>query len=153
MLSGAGLQSTGTDKTFRRWVTPISVSLGLVAITTALLWLVEARLQQQHLIFIYLVPTALIAIRYGSISAMGVMLACGFAAAYFLYPPRLSFLIDSPLDLMELGLFGLLALLACQVVAGFANDRNVQKRRGQVGVPLRRRWSAIASLWNRARST
>ena len=52
----------------RRWMTPITVSLLLVAITTALLWLVQPRLQQDHLIFIYFVPTTLIALRYGSLS-------------------------------------------------------------------------------------
>ena len=50
----------------RRWVTPITVSALLLAMTTALLWVYDAPLQHDHLIFIYFVPTALIAIRYGS---------------------------------------------------------------------------------------
>jgi len=128
------------------------VSLALVAMTTSLLWLLKAQLQQEHLIFIYFVPTTLIAIRYGSISAMGVTLASGFAAAYFLYPPQFSFLINNPLDLMELGLFALLALLASQVVAGFAHDSEVEKRRARASVPLRRRWPAMAAFWDRIRS-
>jgi K+-sensing histidine kinase KdpD len=152
MLLGAGLQSGGTASAFRRWVSPITVSLALVAVTTALLWLVEAKLDQQHLIFIYFVPTALIAIRYGSISAMCVTLASSFAAAYFLYKPQFSFLIANPLDLLELGLFSLLALLASQVVSGFANDREVARRRQRAAVPVRARWRAIAALWERIRS-
>ena len=52
-----------------------------------------------------------------------------FAAAYFLYAPRLSFMVASPLDLLELILFSLLALLASQVVSGFASDSDVEKRR------------------------
>ena len=152
MLPGAGLESGGAVNAFRRWVTPITVSLALVALTTALLWLLEARLNQQHLIFIYFVPTALIAIRYGSISAMCVTIASSFAAAYFLYPPQFSFLIASPLDLLELGLFSLLALLASQVVSGFANDSEVEKRRERTGMPLRRKWPVIAALWDRIRS-
>lgn len=139
MSLGAGLQSGGTINAFRRWVTPIAVSLTLVAMTTALLWLIEARLHHEHLIFVYFVPTALIAIRYGSISALCVTLASSFAAAYFLYPPQFSFLITSPLELLELGLFSLLALLASQVVSGFANDREVAKRRERVAIPLRRK--------------
>ena len=128
---------------FRRVVTPITVSLLLLVVTTVILWLVEARLQQDHLIFIYFVPTALIAIRYGSVSAMGVAIAGAFAAAFLLYPPRLSFMVESPLDLLELALFSLLALLASQVVSGFANDREVVARHR---VRLRRRrWP----LWKR----
>src|SRR4029078_854469 len=78
----------GSEKSFlRRWVTPITVSLAFVGMTTAALWAIEAHLQQDHLIFIYLVPTALIAIRYGSISAMAVTIASSVAAAYFIYAP------------------------------------------------------------------
>lgn len=129
MSLDSGLPPVGLFKRpLRQWVTPITVSLMLVAATTALLWLIEARLDQQHLIFIYFAPTAWIAIRYGSISAMCVAIASSLAAAYFLYPPQLSFLIDSPLDILELVLFGLLALLASQVVSGFANDELVKKR-------------------------
>jgi hypothetical protein len=48
MSLGAELQSGGTVNAFRRWVTPITVSLALVAMTTALLWLIEARLNHEH---------------------------------------------------------------------------------------------------------
>jgi two-component system sensor histidine kinase KdpD len=113
----------------RRWITPITFSAGLLVLTTAVLWMVETRLKQDHLIFIYFVPTALIAIRYGSVSAMGVAIAGAFAGAFLLYPPRFSFAVDNPLDLMELILFSLLALLASQVVSGFANDSEVARRR------------------------
>jgi two-component system sensor histidine kinase KdpD len=150
MSLGADLEAAGTARSFRRWVTPIPVSLALVALTTALLWLLEARLNQDHLIFIYFVPTALIAIRYGSISAMCVTIASTVTAAFFLYPPQFSFLVDQPLDLLELMLFSLLALLASQVVSGFAGDRDVAKRR-QRRISFQQRWPALAGLWNRFR--
>jgi len=113
----------------RRWVTPITVSAALLALTTAFLWMINASLQHDHLIFIYFVPTALIAIRYGSVPAMCVTIASTFAAAYFFYAPRFSFKVESPLDLLELILFGLLGLLASQVVSGFSRDSEVEKRR------------------------
>lgn len=113
----------------RRWVTPITASAALLALTTGLLWLADARLNQDHLIFIYFVPTALIALRYGSVSAMAAAIASAFIAAFLLYPPRFSLMVDSPLDLLELILFSLLALLASQVVSGFANDRDIARRR------------------------
>lgn len=113
----------------RRRLMPIAVSIALLVLTTALLWVADRRLQQQHLIFIYFAPTALVAIRYGSVSAMAVAIAGAAAAAFLLYPPRFSLAIDDSLDLLELVLFALLALMASQVVSGFANDRGVTRRR------------------------
>jgi K+-sensing histidine kinase KdpD len=118
-----------------RWLSPITVSALLLAITTALLWVYDGPLQHDHLIFIYFLPTALIAIRYGSLSAMGVTIASTFAAAYLFYPPRFSFMVDSPLDVLELVFFSLLALLASKVVSGFANDREIERRRGAAKQP------------------
>jgi K+-sensing histidine kinase KdpD len=152
MSLDAELHSGGTGNAFRRWMTPIAVSLALVALTTVLLWLLKARPNREHLIFIYFVPTALIAIRYGCVSAMCVTIASSFAAAFFLYPPRFSFQINNPLDILELGLFSLLALLASQVVAGFANDSEIEKRRKRAPIPLRRRWPALTAFWDRIRS-
>src|SRR5262245_35356246 len=116
----------------RRWFTPITVSLALVGFTTLFLWTIQPALQQDHLIFIYFVPTTLIAIRYGSLSAMGVIIASGLAAAYFLYGPQFSFEVANKLEVMELILFSMLALLASQVVSGFANDRDVERRRPRI---------------------
>jgi K+-sensing histidine kinase KdpD len=146
----AGLQARADELSLvRRWMTPITGSLLLLVLTTAAIWMAEARLQQDHLIFIYFVPTALIAIRYGSRSAMVVAIAAAFAAAFLLYPPRFSFMIDSPLDLMELVLFSLLALFASQVVSGFANDRVVARRRVR---PSGARWPSLTGWRNRSRT-
>ena len=145
----AGWESAATRSSrLRRWVTPITASVALLALTTGFLWTIDVSLQQDHLIFIYFVPTALIAIRYGSISAMCVTIASTFAAAYFFYAPRYSFKVENPLELCELILFSLLALLASQVVSGFANDSEVEKRRQRARAALlRARWPSLAALW------
>ena len=132
-----------TEPSFRRrWITPITVSAVLLLLTTAFVWKIDVPLQQDHLIFIYLVPTALIAIRYGNISAMCVAIVSTFAAAYFLYAPRFSFAVSSPLDILELIFFSLLALLASQVVSGFAKDSDVAKRRRSALAP-QKSWAAV----------
>ena len=136
-------ESTTLLSLVRRWISPITVSLLLVALTTAILWAIQPRLQQEHLIFIYFVPTTLIAIRYGSLSAMGVIIASSLAAAYFLYPPSFSFAVASRLEVLEIVLFSMLALLASQVVSGFANADDVVKRRRPVLVPIgREKWKS-----------
>jgi len=149
----AEMEFAGADKSgLRRWVTPITVSGVLLALTTAVLWMIDAQIQQEHLIFIYFLPTALVAIRYGSISAMCVAISSSFAAAYLLYAPRFSFAVDSPLDLLELIFFSLLALLASQVVSGFAKDRDIEKRLRVRGGSKRTAWPSPAGLWKRIRS-
>jgi K+-sensing histidine kinase KdpD len=111
-----------------RWVTPVSASLALVALTTLLLGVFGVRPAPDHLIFIYFTPTAFIAIRYGSVPATLTTMASALAGAYFLYAPRHSFMIAGGLDLLELTFFGLLAMLASQVVSGFAGDAQVKPR-------------------------
>lgn len=146
-------KSSTETSLFRRWISPITVSLLLVALTTALLWLIQPQLQQEHLIFIYFVPTTLVAIRYGSLSAMGVIIASSFAAAYFLYPPNFSFLVATRLEFMEIVLFCLLALLASQVVSGFANDSDVVKRPPHTGARFfSSRQSALRGMLSRVRA-
>ena len=147
----ADLDFVETKKSFlRRWVTPITVSAVLLVLTTAFIWMIDAPLQHDHLIFVYLLPTALIAIRYGSISAMCVAIVSMFAAAYFLYAPRFSFVVASPLDLLEIIFFSMLALLASQVVSGFANDSDVARRRQPARARiLRAKWRSMTALWNR----
>jgi K+-sensing histidine kinase KdpD len=125
----------------RHWASPLTMSLAVVALTTLLVWTILPRLQHQHLIFIYFIPTAFIAIRYGSISAIGVTIASTLVAAYFIYPPRFSFVIADRLEVTELILFCLLALLASQVVSGFAKDPKTVKR-----APRTRR-ASVAANW------
>jgi K+-sensing histidine kinase KdpD len=134
----------------RRWITPITVSAALLALTTAFLCMIDASLQHDHLVFIYFVPTSLIAIRYGSVSAMCVTIVATFAAAYFFYAPRFSFKVESQLDLLELILFSLLALLASQVVSGFAKESDVEKRRQRAHTASSpARWPLVTALWAR----
>jgi two-component system sensor histidine kinase KdpD len=147
----ADLDTVKKKSILRRWVTPITVSALLLVLTTAFIWRIDAPLQHDHLIFIYLLPTALIAIRYGSISAMCVAIVSMIAAAYFLYAPRFSFSVTSPLDLLELIFFSLLALLASQVVSGFANDKDVERRRQTPRAPPRRgKWRSMTARWFRS---
>jgi two-component system sensor histidine kinase KdpD len=127
-----------------RWVTPVSASLVLVALTTLSLTLFEVRPAPDHLIFIYFTPTAFIAIRYGSIPAMLATLASALAGAYFLYAPLHSFMITDGLDLLELTFFGLLAILASQVVSGFAADAQVKPRQRSGSLLHRLRLRRIA---------
>lgn len=131
--------ATGTRSLIGRWISPITVSAALLAATTALLWFIGGP-RQDHLVFIYFAPTALIAIRYGSLTAMWMTVACALSAAFLFYPPDFSFAVHSSLDVLELVFFSLLALLASKVVSGFASDRDVVRRRPKPRQPLPEWW-------------
>ena len=77
----------------RSMIKPVIMSLIAVAITTAVLMAIDARLQPRHLMIGYLLPVTLIAMRYGSISAVLTATASGLAAAFFCY--RLNTLFKS----------------------------------------------------------
>jgi K+-sensing histidine kinase KdpD len=97
---------------------PVAVALGVVAVATAVLWFVRQTVgDEQHLVFFYLLPMALVAILYGSLPAMLCAAAATVCAAYFLYDPVYSFYVSSPLDLGELICFTSLALIGAKCAA------------------------------------
>jgi K+-sensing histidine kinase KdpD len=104
-------------------IKPVIMSLIAVALTTAILIAIDAQLQPRHLMIGYLLPVTLIAMRYGSISAVLTATASGLAAAYFLLPPKYTFQIHPGLHAAELGMFMMLALIAAKTTAMLTYDR------------------------------
>ena len=104
-------------------VAPVVVSLIAVLLTTLALVAIQSYLATDHLVLVYLLPTILIAIYFGSIIAVLNSFACGLAAAYFLLPPQFSFYIADPRHVAELGFTVLLAVIASKVIAALAHDR------------------------------
>jgi K+-sensing histidine kinase KdpD len=105
-------------------VAPVVVSVAAALLTTLALVTIQSYLATDHLVLVYLLPTILIAIYYGSIIAVLNSFACGLAAAYFLLPPQFSFYIADPRHVAELGFTLLLAVIASKVVAALAHDGN-----------------------------
>jgi two-component system sensor histidine kinase KdpD len=102
----------------------MAFSLLGIACTTAVIWTIEQlfALQPRHLVFIYCIPTTLVASRFGNAPAILATIMGGMAAIYFIYEPRFSFRVVDPLDLVEVLLFALLAVLASRVVYGLARN-------------------------------
>jgi K+-sensing histidine kinase KdpD len=74
--------------------TPVAVVLAIVAAVTAILWLFRSStVGPQHLVFFYLLPTAVVATFYGSLPAMLCAIAATLCAAFFLYDPLYSFFV------------------------------------------------------------
>ena len=106
----------------RMWIVrgavPVAVALVVVSAVTAVLWVVKLEAAgPQHLVFFYLLPTALIAVRYGSLPAMLSAVVAPLCAAYFLYDPLYSFSVANRLELGELFCFAGLALIGAKCTA------------------------------------
>jgi|SRR5262245_30015926 len=69
------------------------------------------------LALVFIFPTIFIAVFFGSSVAVVSSFAGALAAAYFIYPPYDSILIDDPRHIAELGFFLLLAITGSKVVA------------------------------------
>ena len=66
-----------------RRAAPVAMVLAVVAIITAVLWLIRISVVgPQHLVFFYLLPIAVVASLYGSLPAMLYGIAAAFCAAF-----------------------------------------------------------------------
>jgi two-component system, OmpR family, sensor histidine kinase KdpD len=114
-----------------RWIGAVLASLALIALATAIIVAVDIALAPRHLVFGYLVPTAVVAILFGRTPALLASLVSALAAAFFLYAPKFSIYITDPLHIAELALFSILAFTASQVIAGLAEDTRGGDRVGR----------------------
>jgi K+-sensing histidine kinase KdpD len=101
---------------------PITLSLGAVSLTTAILVAVDNGAELEHLEIAYLFPTALVAVLFGSNFAFLTSGASAVTAAYFLFPPKFSLYIANPLHIVELGFFVVVALIAGKIVSLLTHD-------------------------------
>ncbi|MGA7433633.1 MAG: DUF4118 domain-containing protein [Xanthobacteraceae bacterium] len=112
----------------------VVVALAVASIATVVLWLIRQTLgSEQHLIFFYLLPMALVAVLYGGPTAMICAAAASLCATYFLYDPIYSFYVASPLDLGELICFTGLALIGAKCTADLLRPATNFSRRSATG--------------------
>jgi K+-sensing histidine kinase KdpD len=87
------------------------IGLATVIIITTIMIYVGDYFVRDHLIFFYLFPITGIAMYFSSTPALVTSLGSGIAAAY-LFPPAYSWRINEPLQIAELFIFCMLALIA-----------------------------------------
>ena len=97
---------------------PISASLVIIIAVTAVLFYFKAgRYGAQHLVFFYLLPTAFVAILYGSVAAMLCAITATVVGAFFLTDPIFSFYMSDPREVGELIFFAGTALIGAKCAA------------------------------------
>ena len=121
--------SDAQESALSELATPILVAFAAVLLATSVLLALDSHLAPDHLVLGYLLPTVVIAMHYGSTLAVVTSFICGLAAAYFLFPPKLSFYIADPLHIAELGFFLLLAVIASKAVAVLTDDVRIRRSR------------------------
>jgi K+-sensing histidine kinase KdpD len=94
-----------------------------VLLTTVALVIIDSYLDADEttLAFIYLLPTAAMAMYYGSTIGVLTSFASCLAAGYFFFPPKFSFYLADRLHFAELGFFLLLALIASKAIGTMTN--------------------------------
>jgi two-component system sensor histidine kinase KdpD len=102
---------------FAKSALPVAASLVIVAVVTAILWDFKLALSLRHLVYFYLLPTAVVAFFWGSVAAMFAAVVAIICAAFFLYDPIFSFYVADPLQVGELVSFAVLALLGSKCAA------------------------------------
>ena len=104
-------------------------SLLLVGVTTITLLVLEQFFSLRHLILVYLIPIVIAATNLGIVPAVIAAIASGGATVFFFYPPIYSFLIEDPQHLIELSLFGFVAIVIGYLATNLRRHANLASRR------------------------
>ena len=89
----------------------------IVIAVTEVLYFFKDAVHARHLMFFYLLPTAFVAMLYGSVLSMFCAVVATLIAAFFLYDPIYSLYVSDPRDVGELILFAATALIGAKCIA------------------------------------
>jgi K+-sensing histidine kinase KdpD len=101
-------------------IAPIVVPLLIIIAVTEVLNFFKDVAHAQHLVFFYLLPTAFVAMLYGSVLSMICAIDATLLADFFLYNPGYSFYVSDARAAGELFLFALTALIGAKCTAELA---------------------------------
>jgi K+-sensing histidine kinase KdpD len=142
-------------KSLPDFILPAAVSLAVIVLTSLVLAEVHSHLTALHvgrdpedIALAYLLPTIFIAVFFGSTIAVMTSLASGLAAAYFIYPPQFSVLIDDPHHIVELGFIVVLGITASKAVAVITGDNLLARAqvKGRSRLGARSAYEAISDM-------
>jgi len=111
----------------RVWVpmAPIVVPFLIIIAVTQLLHLFKAAVGADHLVFFYLLPTAFVAMLYGSVLSMIFAIDATLIADLFLYNPGYTLYVSDPRAAGELFLFGLTAVIGAKCTAELMRQADI----------------------------
>lgn len=98
-------------------IAPIVVPFLIVIAVTEVLYFFKNVVHAHHLVFFYLLPTAFVAMLYGSVLSMIVAIDATFVAAFFLCDPAYTLYVADPREVGELITFAGVALIGAKCTA------------------------------------
>jgi K+-sensing histidine kinase KdpD len=107
---------------FARGAVPGAATFAIFAAMTALLVDFKIALSVQHLVYFYLLPTAIVAFFWGSFAALFSAVLAIMCSCYLLYDPVWSFYVADRLQVGEIVSFGVLAILSSKCTAMLRPD-------------------------------
>jgi two-component system sensor histidine kinase KdpD len=141
-LAGAKARHAATDSIPRNAtvprnlgtpIYPVIAPIGLVAITTVALMVASIKLPFGHVSSVYLLPVLICATCWGVVPAL-IAGALGVAAAdFFFIPPIYAFTVDNLEDVVDLALFGSVAIVTSNLAARLRHEvRKSRQREAEV---------------------
>ena len=101
-------------------IAPIVVPFLIIVAATELLYFFKVVVNAHHLVFFYLLPTAFVAMLYGSVLSMICAIDATLVAIFFLYDPGYTLYVTDPRAAGELLFFALTALIGAKCTAELA---------------------------------
>jgi len=101
-------------------IAPIVVPFLIIVAATELLYFFKVAINAHHLVFFYLLPTAFVAMLYGSVLSMICAIDATLVAVFFLYDPGYTLYVSDPRAAGELLFFVLTALIGAKCTAELA---------------------------------
>ena len=107
----------------------VFMTLGMVAVLTAVLFALVWEIGLAHGSVVYLIPVVIAATRWGIVSAV-VAAICGvLASAFFFYEPLYSFRVKDPQEVIDLILFIFVAVAVSQLATRLKRQLEMARQR------------------------
>lgn len=107
----------------------IALTLVLVAVTTVAIAVLQWESGLTHGAVIYLIPVVVAGMRWGIAPAVVASLCGAIASAFFFYPPRYTFAVKDPQELVNLALFLFVAVVISHLATRLKQEVSLARQR------------------------
>jgi two-component system, OmpR family, sensor histidine kinase KdpD len=123
------MQNIRNNAYIRKELHRIAMTIGLVGILTAVLFVLVWEYGLEHGSVVYLIPVVIAATRWGIVPAVTAAICGVLASAFFFYPPLFSFRITNPQEVINLALFIFVAVVVSQLAGRLKGQLEMARQR------------------------
>jgi two-component system sensor histidine kinase KdpD len=118
-----------TFERLRKEMIGIGLTLAMIAGLTVVVYVLIIKTGLGHGSVVYLLPVLIAAIRWGLVSAIVAAIGGVLASAFFFYPPLYTFWIADPLEVLNLLLFIIAAVIVSQLATRLKRQLEMARQR------------------------